>query len=238
MPTYLAGACLSGSWMTDHNLYFILFLCLIFGRCLPFRIVDDRSYQSSLSNHQLDEMQLCFSPIEIFSLWLDFTYLSTLIKYVFPQIWIVNFIFFTLGARKSYFNPIWNWVTLKLHQQGANSGQFEELDKPTNWTLLSENGGLVRSWINCWEKEYSRLYFWGQKMDTVTLTPADPGWLDITHKIPPRAIWLNYHTSNIVHLEINNDVLIDIVDWMDGTENRARLKVSRALNMKKKKLRI
>ena len=175
MPTYLAGACLSGSWMTDHNLYFILFLCLIFGRCLPFRIVDDRSYQSSLSNHQLDEMQLCFSPIEIFSLWLDFTYLSTLIKYVFPQIWIVNFIFFTLGARKSYFNPIWNWVTLKLHQQGANSGQFEELDKPTNWTLLSENGGLVRSWINCWEKEYSRLYFWGQKMDTMTLTPADQG---------------------------------------------------------------
>ena len=62
--------------------------------------------------------------------------------------------------------------------------------------------------------------------------------MDITHKIPPRAIWLNYHTSNIVHLEINNDVLIDIVDWMDGTENRARLKVSRALNMKKKKLRI
>ena len=143
---------------------------------VSFRIVDDGSYQSSLSNHQLDEMQLCFSPIEIFSLWLDFTYLSTLIKYVFPQIWIVNFIFFTLGARKSYFNPIWNWVTLKLHQQGANSGQFEELDKPTNWTLLSEHGGLVRSWINCWEKEYSRLYFWGQKMDTMTLTPADP-WL-------------------------------------------------------------
>ena len=153
------------------------------------------------------------------------------------ELWILYFLHLVPGK------AILTRFETGLHWNCTNKEQI--LDSLKNWInqqigqcCSAENGGLVRSWINCWEKEYSRLYFWGQKMDTVTLTPADPGWLDITHKIPPRAIWLNYHTSNIVHLEINNDVLIDIVDWMDGTENRARLKVSRALNMKKKKLRI